>query len=251
MDFIGPATPFGLLPHFCIPPFLWPLLFFQPPFFSFLQPPTTSWPPTHFFFCLYFFQPFYLFFFESSTPFKLPLYFSLYFSLVFHPFTSVWFRTCFQHSLFLKLYTFLCLPKFFFFFLSLPTPFGLLLPFWYLTLFLSSQPFFKSLNQTSYSFLSSFFFFFPLTLLSAFYSFFWPTVIFSVLFFPQSFFFVFSCSLFCSAAPFWPSTPLSASTSSQTVFLRPFNEIVLFQAFFHAIFSPTIANTQYLQYLCN
>lgn len=125
------------------------------------------------FFCLYFFQPFYLFFFESSTPFKLPLYFSLYFSLVFHPFTSVWFRTCFQHSLFLKLYTFLCLPKFFFFFLSLPTPFGLLLPFWYLTLFLSSQPFFKSLNQTSYSFLSSFFFFFfPLTLLSAFYSFF-------------------------------------------------------------------------------
>lgn len=99
--------------------------------------------------------------------------------------------------------------------------------------------------------LPSFFFFFPLTLLSAFYSFFWPTVIFSVLFFPQSFFFVFSCSLFCSAAPFWPSTPLSASTSSQTVFLRPFNEIVLFQAFFHAIFSPTIANTQYLQYLCN
>lgn len=160
MDFIEPATPFGLLPHFCIPPFLWPLLFFQPPFFSFLQPPTTSWPPTHFFLPLLFSTFLFFIFFESSTPFKLPLYFSLYFSLVFHPFTSVWFRTCFQHSLFLKLYTFLCLPKFFFFFLSLPTPFGLLLPFWYLTLFLSSQPFFKSLNQTSYSFfLPSFFFF--------------------------------------------------------------------------------------------
>lgn len=141
--------------------------------------------------------------------------------------------------------------SFFFFFLSLPTPFGLLLPFWYLTLFLSSQPFFKSLNQTSYSFLSSFFFFFSsdftfsLLLLFLTYSHFFSLI------FSSFFFFVFSCSLFCSAAPFWPSTPLSASTSSQTVFLRPFNEIVLFQAFFHAIFSPTIANTQYLQYLCN
>lgn len=192
MDFIEPATPFGLLPHFCIPPFLWPLLFFQPPFFSFLQPPTTSWPPTHFFLPLLFSTFLFFIFFESSTPFKLPLYFSLYFSLVFHPFTSVWFRTCFQHSLFLKLYTFLCLPKFFFFFLSLPTPFGLLLPFWYLTLFLSSQPFFKSLNQTSYSFfLPSFFFFLWLYFQPS--TPFFDLVIFSVLFFPQSFF-------LCSAA---------------------------------------------------
>lgn len=63
------------------------------------------------------------------------------------------------HSFSSSILSYAC-QSFFFFFLSLPTPFGLLLPFWYLTLFLSSQPFFKSLNQTSYSFLSSFFFFF-------------------------------------------------------------------------------------------
>lgn len=99
--------------------------------------------------------------------------------------------------------------------------------------------------------LPSFFFFFLWLYFQPSTPFFDLQSFFQSYFFLNLFFFVFSCSLFCSAAPFWPSTPLSASTSSQTVFLRPFNEIVLFQAFFHAIFSPTIANTQYLQYLCN
>lgn len=55
--------------------------------------------------------------------------------------------------------------------------------------FCPPNPFLNLLIRPHTLFCLPSFFFFPLTLLSAFYSFFWPTVIFSVLFFPQSFFF--------------------------------------------------------------